>query len=303
MATLLKTVKLVFLTILIGAIGYVLYTQAVPLLMPPCSQPLQYSIGAYDARFGVSESQFKLAVIQAATVWNTEAGKVLIQAAPEGKTEMPVNLVYSEVQKATELGKNIDSEQSGYDAKKVEVNALKDSFDAAKRSYATDSARYDAKVKKYQADVDYWNSQGGAPPDEYQSLNQRSKALDAERRELNAQADEVNAFAGKINTAVSELNALARKINAKVNNYNENAGTDFEQGNYAEDRSGKRINIYELKNTKDLERVLIHEFGHALGLDHVENPDSIMYSFNIGTGLELSAEDVAELKRVCRLDT
>ena len=46
-------------------------------------------------------------------------------------------------------------------------------------------------------------------------------------------------------------------------------------------------------------RVLVHELGHALGIGHVENPDSIMYSYSIGETLTLSEEDLAALKEVC----
>lgn len=286
----------------IGGTGYLLYTQAAPLLAPPCSSPIEYSIGNYDPKFGVSESQFRLALAAAASVWNREAGKTLVQAAGAGESGIPVNLVYSDVQKATELGKNIDVEQEAYDEKKADVNALRDRFSSAKSSYERASASYDAKAKAYQERVSYWNAQGGAPPAEFQKLNAQGRAIEAERQVLNTDADEVNALAKDINVAVGELNALARKINAKVNTYNASAGEDFDQGNYEADKEGKRITIYEFKNTADLERVLVHEFGHALGLGHVENPDSIMYSFNIGEGLDLTAEDVAELHRACKLD-
>lgn len=303
MKSLLPAFKALIAVAAIGATGYLLYTQAAPLLAAPCSSPIEYSIGSYDPKFGVSESQFKVALAAAASVWNEEAGKTLVEAAPLGESGIPVNLVYSEVQKATELGKNIDAEQEAYDDKKADVNALRDRFSSAKSSYERASAAYDAKAKAYQEQVSYWNAQGGAPPAEYQKLNAQGKALEAERRDLNADADEVNSLAKDINTAVGELNALARKINAKVSTYNASAGEDFDQGNYEADKEGKRINIYEFKNTEDLERVLVHEFGHALGLGHVENPDSIMYSFNIGEGLDLTEEDIAELGHACKLDT
>jgi predicted Zn-dependent protease len=93
----------------------------------------------------------------------------------------------------------------------------------------------------------------------------------------------------------------ARKINANVSTYNKGAGTDFEQGEYKKDASGATIVINEYKTTADLTRVLTHEFGHALGLEHVENPASIMFSYNVGSGLALSDEDIGELKAVCRI--
>jgi len=294
--------QLLLALLFVGAAGYVLYTQAAPLLIPPCKEPIEYSVGTVDPRFGISQSQYERALATAAAVWNTEAGRTLVTLGA-GADTIPVSLEYSDVQRATELGKNIDAEQSSYDAKKAEVNALRDDFSAAKAQYERSAASYEKRTAAYEKEVAYWNSQGGAPTEEYEKLNREGKALEADRRELNAEADAVNALAKEINNTVQELNALARKINAKVSTYNANAGEDFDQGNYVEDSSGKRITIYEFKNLTDLERVLVHEFGHALGLDHVENPDSIMYSFNIGEGLELSAEDVAELTSACKLDT
>lgn len=298
-ATVLKSIAVL---ILLAGSGYVLYQQAEPFLTPPCSKPIEYTIGTYDPRFGVSESQFKLALINAASVWNTEAGKTVIRLADaDTKNPLPVSLVYSEVQKATELGKHISAEQAEYEAKKAEVTRIRDSFAATREAYERKTAAYDAAVKSYEKDVRYWNEQGGAPPEEYAKLKAKADALERDRRALNAEADEVNAFAGKINTAVAELNGIAKKLNAKVGTYNKHAGEDFEQGNYVSDADGERIEIYEMKDIADLERVLAHEFGHALGIDHVENPESVMYFFNIGEGLALSEEDRAALRTVCKL--
>lgn len=303
MKTALTALKFLLFFAGLGVSAYVLYEPVTEYLTPPCSKPILYTVGASDKRFGVSESQFKLALMNAASVWNTEAGKTLITLADaDSKNVMPVSLVYSEVQKATELGKNISVEQAEYDAKKAEVNRIRDSFSATKEAYERKTATYERAVKSYEKDVTYWNERGGAPPEEYAELKANAEALERGRRALNAEADEVNAFASKINTAVAELNGIAKKLNAKVGTYNKQAGEDFEQGHYALDEDGVRIEIYEMKNVADLERVLTHEFGHALGLGHVENPDSIMYSFNIGEGLELSEEDKSELKTVCKLD-
>ena len=60
------------------------------------------------------------------------------------------------------------------------------------------------------------------------------------------------------------------------------------------------ITIYEFSNTTKLVRVLAHEFGHALDLDHVEDEKAIMYEINKGTALKATDADVAELNSVCR---
>ncbi len=301
MAKVVRAVRLLAATVFAGVSLFALYTLAAPHLAPPCEQPIEYVIGEVDARFGISEATLRTSLQNAAAVWNEAAGRVVVTASDDGKG-MPVHLLYGDEQRAAQLGNTIDAEQAAYDAKKAELADMKETFASLRRSYVAQQNAYERELDAYEADIRYWNERGGAPPAEYQELQQRSRDLDRDRDALNADADEVSAYSARINTEVEELNALARKINAKVNVYNESAGDDFDQGNFVSDRDGKRIYIYEYTDRADLERVLAHEFGHALGIGHVENPNSIMYSFNIGEGLDLTEEDQLALTSACRLD-
>lgn len=134
------------------------------------------------------------------------------------------------------------------------------------------------------------------------SITDQQAVLDIERvaidaRKVQCQAD--RSTCGSLASDIASYNARIAALNAQVAAYNQSAGHTFEEGQYLRDKSGERINIFEFTSQNQLERVLAHEFGHALGLDHNDDPKSIMYAENEAGGLSPSAADLSALRTLC----
>ncbi|MSU45472.1 MAG: matrixin family metalloprotease [Candidatus Zambryskibacteria bacterium] len=61
--------------------------------------------------------------------------------------------------------------------------------------------------------------------------------------------------------------------------------------------------VYEIENSDLFKyspyKSLTHELGHALGLDHIEDPKAIMYRLNNGVNEKLTAGDLELVKNHC----
>ena len=270
----------------------------------PCQEPITYSLGQFDSHFGISQANFLAAVSTAEKIWEKPIGTDLFKYAPSGT--LKINLIYDYRQAATlklrQLGIIVKDDQATYDQLKTKYEALQKNYVEDKAILDGEAATIKRRADAYNADVEKWNRQGGAPPAEVEMLNSEKAILNELLDNHNAKQKLFNNNVNEINALADTLNRLAQTLNLSVARYNTvgaSRGREFEEGTYVSSAAVQEIDIYEFDNTNKLVRVLAHEFGHALGLEHVSSTNAIMYYLNNGVNEKLTSPDLLELKKHC----
>lgn len=272
--------------------------------LQPCQRPITYSIAKLDPNFGLTEAEVLNDMEQAEKIWESPIDKQLFEYSPKG--DLKINFIYDYRQKATDalrkIGIVINDDQSTYDVLKAKYDLLVASYDKEKAQLDTLIATYNADKSAFERDVNYWNSRGGAPKAEYNILEQKRVDLNNQVTIINQAGDSLNELVDIINSTEIVLNKLVATLNLKVSAYNavgSSIGQEFSEGEYVRDANGTAINVFQFNDTNQLVRVLAHEFGHALGLGHLDNPKAIMYYLNEGMNEKLTADDLSALKKTC----
>lgn len=280
-------------------------TQALHITAKPCEKPLAYSFGNIDHRFSLSQGDLQKVSEQAGGIWDEAAGKKLFQYDP--KSDFKINFIYDDRQAQSQASDKLDSQLKGlndeHEAVVNDYNSLSDGLKKRLDAYNASVKDYKNKLDSYNQEVSFWNAKGGAPDDEFRKLKNEKEDLDKTFSGLEKERVAINNLVGKTNALVQKESTIVNSYNSSLSTYNQTYGSsrEFDKGLY----DGKEINIYQFHNLDDLRLALAHEMGHAIGLDHVENPKSIMY-YLMGeqdiNNPQLSAEDMAALKGVCQMN-
>lgn len=244
----------------------------------PCDVPLEYKIGSIDPRFNLSRADLMQDLQAAEAIWENADEKNLFTYSD--KAELTVNLVYDERQYLS-----------------TQINSSKNQVDQERQSLQPNITEYEEKSREFKTRVDalnakisYWNSKGGAPPDEY-------AAIVKEQDSLQQLANQLNQMAAQLNQTTQEVNGEINNLNSTIDTYNTFLLQHPEGGIYS--GASNTITLFFNNSKDEVIHTLAHEMGHALGMNHVPDPNAIMY-FKVNNSLTPSPDDMKELARVCQ---
>lgn len=266
-----------------------------------CLVPISYKIGTIDSRFGVEKNELKEVLKQASEIWGGAAGKDLL--IYDETSNFTVNLIFDERQKMArseeEWRTSLKEKEKAGNEIMLEVKEKNQDYLNRKLALEESFKTYGTDLNNFNEKVDELNSSGGATPEVFAELQIEKERLEKVLADLTESENDLVLLISEINELGKEGNEIIDDYNLGVEEYNERFGNleNFTQGDFKRER----INVYKFDNNEELKRVVVHEFGHALGLGHVDDEEAIMYylttdKFKIST---LTEADILALKEVC----
>lgn len=264
----------------------------------PFDTRLRYRIAEVDPRFGLSENELKQISQQATDIWKAGTGQDYFVYDPDA--QLTIHLIYDQrqdesVQRRQQIGQ-IQHNQQVWVNKNQQLKQFKDELDRTNAMLEARKHQLGLQLQQYNQQIAVINQHGGIPPSERDQLMQQQNQLQQQIFVLQQEINIYNQKIQQLNLQVDDLNQLNQQIDSSVKSFNQRFQPRlFDKGSF----NGKQINIYEFESVEDLRLTLAHEFGHALGLKHNQDPQALMYPLMKDQNMQnfrLSAADIALLQ-------
>lgn len=273
---------------------------------PVCTKPLTFHVGSIDERFSITKDEVANLMQDVAQIWSDAADTTLIEYDELG--EISVNLVYAEEQQLSDRERQ---HRDRLEHEEFSITVLENEYTRLNREYEKQVQQYDEDSRDLQQTIDRlneWvlqkNDEGGFNEQDLRQFESRKAEIEKVKLDLAQRERMLKRKAAELNDKITFLNQKVEAKNRLVDEYNRQftGVRKFTQGAYEWTNDSRTINIYHFLDMDELRLVIAHEMGHALGIGHVSNPESVMHELMDSQNrkvLELTEEDIQALHSVC----
>ncbi|WP_038034046.1 MULTISPECIES: matrixin family metalloprotease [unclassified Thioalkalivibrio] len=277
---------------------------------PRCEVPITLHLEAVDPRFRLERDAVQAALDAAVSMWDGQTPETLFrQREGEG---MPVRLVFDERQAGAE---SRDRARAELDRLKRGIAEREERLDHRHSALAADAAGYQrrledlqARQREYGEAVAAWNAGRMAhSAGNRERLERQRRALDSARDDLEQRRRTLERRRDELNREIRELEGEIEGFNQRVAELNREIGATgaFDMAVYEQQGARRSITVFKASDADELRLTLAHELGHALGIEHVDDPAAVMHAMlgeaNAGRR-DLSDADRRALAAACGVE-
>ena len=272
-----------------------------------CQKEITYSLDTFDERFQIKKEDFLYEVKKANKIWENILKRKLFKYV-ENNGEISLNLMYDNRQKNTSIIKEVVDEikNKNESLEKYEkiLEIQKTDYQSKKEKLKKEIILLTKKVENFNTQIKKLKENNKITKEIIEKVNSQKEKLEKEKQYIENTLKKLEKQQSLISRNVNNVNTKIKDFNNDIEYYTytqkEAHNEKFKQGNFYENEYEKNISIYQFEDKIKLKRVLAHEFGHALGMRHVENKDSILYWLNESDNVIPTKEDIEMIKSICK---
>jgi hypothetical protein len=254
-----------------------------------CQTPLGWRLGTLDPAFNLTEAQALRLINTAAGMWNHAIGKELLRHDPvQGFViDFKFDARQQQLLKQRLLQRNLARYD---DAIQPGIQNLPEKFAELEQKIATfnqQKSQLQQQISQFQPNAQNAAAQRRQLEQQQQSLVREADWLEQQRQQLLRDQDYLNETIRQRNELVqtAELPAIS---------------APFEVGLMTIKQQQRQMTLFAFSSETDLIATIAHEFGHAFGIEHTQESDSIMFYQLTPQQQQLTKADILAWQHTCQ---